>query len=275
MKNLMIGFDGPIRRTSGGPGTVRYVVLFAMIAIIAAILVKSSNAGDSVAPRQLIVVVSNSWNDVQARLYRFDRTDRGWKKAGGPFTAVVGGKGLAWGIGQHEQGGAGPIKKEGDRKGPAGMFRLVTAMGYDAAPPAGVTFPYEQAKETLHCVDDPASKYYNQIIDERGLPSPPKTLWKSSEVMKRKDNQYRWLIVVDHNRKAPKRGAGSCIFIHIWRSQDKGTAGCTALEEKDIVELLQWLKRENDPLLVQLPRPVYETYWKTWNLPAPELLDQP
>jgi len=32
--------------------------------------------------------------------------------------------------------------------------------------------------------------------------------------------------------------------IHIWRSKDKGTAGCTALAEKDMVALLQWLSEE-------------------------------
>jgi len=85
--------------------------------------------------------------------------------------------------------------------------------------------------------------------------------------------EYRWLIVVDYNRQDPKPGAGSCIFLHIWRSAEKGTAGCTAMAEQDLLALLGWLRNEKNPLLVQLPRAEYERVWKAWGLPSLEQLE--
>jgi len=47
------------------------------------------------------------------------------------------------------------------------------------------------------------------------------------------------------------------------------------MAEKDIVEIMHWLKAEDDPILAQMPLPVYSRYWKEWRLPAPELLVEP
>ncbi len=253
---------------------MKHIALLTAIAIIAIIIIKSSIASEAAASHQLIVVITPTWNDLKARMYRFERSERGWQKLTGHFEAVVGSNGLAWGIGLHKENKEGLAKKEGDRRAPAGMFRLVKSMGYAASPPAGVTFPYMQITDDSHCVDDKESRYYNQIVKASDLPASALELWKSSELMKRNDILYKWLIVVDHNTKNPKPGAGSCIFIHVWRSAEKGTAGCTAMEEKDVVELMTWLKSEADPVLVQLPKASYERYWKEWDLPAPETLSQ-
>jgi zinc D-Ala-D-Ala dipeptidase len=219
--------------------------------------------------RQLIVVLSNSWIDLKARIFRFEMHGSEWVRLPGHFEAVVGGSGMAWGIGLHEKHGEGPVKKEGDRKAPAGIFRLVKAMGYDSAPPARVSFPYKQILEKSLCIDDPDSKFYNQILNETEIPLPG-IPWKSSELMRRKDALYKWLIVVDYNVVEPKPGAGSCIFIHVWKSGTEGTAGCTAMAEKDLLELLAWLKSDANPTLVQLPKDVYDEYREPWDLPARE-----
>lgn len=253
---------------------MKYIMLLTAIAIITIIIIKSSIASEVDASHQLIVVITPTWNDLKARVYRFEKSEKGWQRLTGHFEAVVGSNGLAWGIGLAEKNEGAPVKKEGDRKAPAGIFHLVKTMGYAQTPPPGASFPYEEIKEKTHCVDDKESRYYNQIVKESALPAPAADLWKSSELMKRKDVLYKWLVVVDYNRTDPAPGAGSCIFIHVWRSSEKGTAGCTALAEKDVVELMTWLKSEAHPVLVQLPRASYEQYWKEWNLPAPESFSQ-
>ena len=53
------------------------------------------------------------------------------------------------------------------------------------------------------------------------------------------------------------------------------TTGCTAMAEKELVEILHWLKAEENPVLVQLPLPIYKRFWKGWQLPAPEMLVEP
>ena len=235
----------------------------------------SVQGSDLTLSRQLIVVVSESWSDPLAKLYRFEQKDGGWKQVDGSFAVVVGEKGMGWGGGTAARQASFPEKREGDGKAPAGVFPLVMAMGYDAKAPSGSSFPYQQIEDVTRCVDDPESPFYNQIVKESYFDTPLAELWKSSERMKLKDNLYKKLVLVDYNRRNPQPGAGSCIFMHIWRSPATGTAGCTAMAENDLDELLLWLKKEDNPVLVQLPRPVYKESWKELRLPAPELLGGP
>jgi D-alanyl-D-alanine dipeptidase len=245
--------------------------LFTIFALIFAFAPKSGICAEPPVPRQVIVVVSESWSDSGAKLFRFERRAGKWERAGGSFTVVVGEKGMGWGAGVAGGEPMFPVKKEGDGKAPAGIFPLLKAMGYGAGSLAA-GFPYEQIGERTHCVDDAGSALYNWIVKESDFTEPASVLWKSSELMKLKDDRYKWLVVVGYNTKEPKPGAGSCIFMHIWGSPGKATVGCTAMAEKDIIEILHWLKAEDNPVLVQLPLPVYKQYWKEWRLPAPELL---
>ena len=223
------------------------------------------------ASQQLVIATTASWTGVKARLYCFERSAAGWIRQLRPFDAVVGKEGLAWDGELAGIAGGGPAKREGDGKAPAGVFPLLHAMGHAAKPPDSVAFPYERILPDMHCVDDAGSAYYNRIVSESMLGER----WKSSEQLSRMKEEYRWLIVVDYNRRDPKPGAGSCIFIHLWQSREQGTAGCTAMEEEDLLALLRWLQEEKKPLLVQLPRAEYMKIWKMWDLPSLEQLEAP
>ncbi|MBF8262931.1 MAG: hypothetical protein HW387_596 [Parachlamydiales bacterium] len=50
---------------------------------------------------------------------------------------------------------------------------------------------------------------------------------------------------------------GSAIFMHIWRDPGFPTAGCTAMQEKDIGDIVSWLDEKKHPVLVQLPMEEY------------------
>jgi L,D-peptidoglycan transpeptidase YkuD (ErfK/YbiS/YcfS/YnhG family) len=91
--------------------------------------------------------------------------------------------------------------------------------------------------------------------------------WKSHEEMHRKDEDYKWGIFVQHNDHPVKKSMGSCIFLHIWEGADEGTAGCTAMEEKNMLELLHWARAEKHPLLVQFPEIVYQKMHTDYQLP--------
>jgi L,D-peptidoglycan transpeptidase YkuD (ErfK/YbiS/YcfS/YnhG family) len=62
---------------------------------------------------------------------------------------------------------------------------------------------------------------------------------------------YRRGLLVDYPTDA-RRKAGSCIFIHVWRSPTTGTAGCVAVPEPR-VEALQAFSRGGAVLAI-LPR---------------------
>jgi L,D-peptidoglycan transpeptidase YkuD (ErfK/YbiS/YcfS/YnhG family) len=229
--------------------------------------------------RQMIVVTTKSWDAVPGTLQRYERrTSRDlWQPVGAPIPIVVGRSGLAWGAGLHGEPstlaqGRDPLKREGDGKSPAGAFRLNAAFGYAPKGKAGqLKIPYVASAATMQCVDDAQSAHYNRIVDRAQLKQPD---WQSHEDMLRKDELYRWGVVVEHNvggvgqssAKAKSKG-GSCIFLHIWNGPNSSTAGCTAMEAGLMEEVLRWLDAQQQPVLVQLPVSEYARLKATWRLP--------
>jgi len=221
------------------------------------------------ASRQLLVVQTQDWDSAAGTLQRYQRNTSGdpWRTAAPPIPVVVGRNGLGWGIGLNVQDEPGnfPVKMEGDGRAPAGAFAFHSAFGY--APPDSVPWirmPYVQAIRTLRCVDDTASRHYNQILLEDSTQKD----WTSDEAMLRPDDQYQLGLVVEHNwGQRTQSGRGSCIFFHIWAAPDKGTSGCTAMDPAAMESLLGWLDPSMNPLLVQLPGPEYARLQEAWGLP--------
>ena len=195
--------------------------------------------------KQLIVVTTKNWSTPSGMLQRYEKTDKSWHKVGKAIDIKLGRNGLGWGIGLHTTPkDAQYIKKEGDGKAPAGIFSLKQAFGYN---PFVAEYPYEVYSATDHCVDDVNSKLYNKIVDSKKVTID----YKSKEHMKFPKDYYKYGIVVNHNHideYGAKKGAGSCIFIHIKKVP---TAGCTVMSESEMKELIEWLEVKSNPLLVQ------------------------
>ena len=218
--------------------------------------------------RQLIMVTTKSWNDVNATVQFLERAQAGhtpWRVVGKPFSGMIGRRGFGWGIGLHGTGEPGaPRKGEGDQRSPAGVFKLYSVFG--TASPARIgflRFPYEQVARTTEAVDDPRSRYYNRIVDRAVIKHPD---WSSSESMLGVGGRYRFGLMIEHNwSKIP--GFGSCIFLHVWGDDRGGTAGCTAVSLADLKHLLYWLDAGKNPLIVQLPLLEYARLKQAWELP--------
>lgn len=237
------------------------------------------------ATRQLLVASASDWDQTSGTLALYERAAPGaaWKPAVRPFPVRFGRSGMAWGRGVHSPDGlTGPVKREGDGKAPAGVFALGPAFAYEPKELGAMKLPVLQANATLVCVDDVASGLYNAIVDADAMsaagrshgmdtsgsadaqqkPSEP-----SHERMRRDDGQYRFGLVVRHNMDPPLPGAGSCIFLHIWRSPENPTSGCTAMALERIKPLLARLDPARKPLLVQLPKDEYARLRQAWGLP--------
>ena len=226
-----------------------------------------AGGGPLARSRQLILVTTRDWDALQGTLQRFKRKNSksAWRPVGAAIPVVVGRNGLGWGAGLNAQTGDGPSKKEGDGKSPAGVFRLGPAFGYAPASRASwLRVPYTPLAEDTECVDDVNSRHYNLIARRGGAGEVD---WKSSERM-REVAGYRWGVVVAHNAGPRVAGRGSCIFLHIWAGPDKGTAGCTAMGQPDLEELLRWLDARERPVLAQLPEGEYARLRAAWKLPA-------
>ncbi len=215
---------------------------------------------------QLVTVVSEDWDRFRVMVRRYERlSGQEWEPVGRAIDAVIGREGYGWGRGLHGSGAPagrpGPVKREGDGRSPAGVFEIGTVYGYELAR-EGVSLPYLQATPELRCVDDPKSRHYNRIVSTTNTASD----WRSAEHMRRPDELYSTAIVIEHNTKTTKVGAGSCIFFHVWRGPDSGMAGCTAMPRDNLEPFARWLQ-PGAAVVVALPRSEYNALKLRWGLP--------
>ncbi len=191
---------------------------------------------------QIILVVSDNFNSSSAKLECYE----GSKLINEAINVNIGKNGLGWGLGEQklEQKDGEALKYEGDKKAPIGIFKLTNIFGYSTK--NNYKVPYLHASKNLICVDDSNSKFYNQVIQANGNE-------KSFEYMKRTDHQYELGIMVAHNRQAVKK-RGSCIFIHVKKSDKAPTAGCTSMSLEEIKKIVSWLDKDKNPILIQIPK---------------------
>jgi D-alanyl-D-alanine dipeptidase len=215
---------------------------------------------------QLLLVKAANWNSSSAVLERYERREgNAWHLVGSSVHVSLGRHGLAWGRGLHPTGESGPMKHEGDGRSPAGVYRLETAFGADPSLPEGARgFPYLQASASSYCVEEVHSPHYNELVDT-SLVKLPK--WQRLSPLRRPDGLFHFGVVVTQNAPDKIAGRGSCVFLHIWRGEHVPTSGCTAMAPEAIEAILRWLDPKAEPVLVQLPEPVYRAVAARWALP--------
>ena len=130
------------------------------------------------------------------------------------------------------RGGIRAHKREGDGASPRGTHGLVgllyrperIARGAlpDWALPIGPRDLWS---------DDPTHEDYNLMVR---APYP-----HSHECLRRADPLYDLVLITDYNWPRAERGAGSAIFIHLWRGPRYPTAGCIAFRRADLL----WIAR--------------------------------
>ncbi len=204
-------------------------------------------AGDC---RQFLLVTAPDANQPKAQLQRYEKKGERWQRVGTSIPVILGRTGLAWGLGEAPAPPQGLQKREGDNRSPAGIYQITQLWLRKGitAPPAG-GFPVHRIQADTVGVDDPKSRYYNRILRSSQVREPDWESWEKMDI-----SDYDRVLVVSHNLENPIAGRGSCIFIHRWDTADKPTSGCTALAEKDLIEVINWLRSESKPRLVQLPK---------------------
>ena len=129
------------------------------------------------------------------------------------------------------RGGARADKTEGDGATPIGLLplRRVLYRADRVAPPA-CAVPVEPIGPQDGWCDDPAHPDYNRPVS---LPHPARheRLW-------REDALYDIVGVLGWNDAPVVKGRGSAIFLHLARPELAPTAGCIALPEQEVREVL-------------------------------------
>jgi L,D-peptidoglycan transpeptidase YkuD (ErfK/YbiS/YcfS/YnhG family) len=183
---------------------------------------------------RLIIVTVPSMTSVKAMLHTFERrtpADATWLRAGPPEAAVVGAAGIGWSedfdyLARKDE----PVKHEGDKRTPAGIFRVAGPFGFEPNKLPGYT-KLEAGRS--YCVDDPTSLLYGRIVSRNLAASV-----KSTEDMSAVPGLKRGLRIDYPARRGAK--AGSCIFIQVWDGAEAGTKARIGMPEERVAELQEW-----------------------------------
>ena len=234
---------------------ISYHAVLLMTLSIISMTASAANIKADIAPfaehSQLLVVTVLQANDVHGTLQRYEKTNQQWHKVGEPWPVLVGANGVN-------------KQQEGDKRAPSGIYALTQLFGY--AQQTTLTehhLPYLPLTAEMVCVDDVDSPHYNRIITPTYAVGtrPQHRTWNSDEGMRRdlhyqQDMRYELGIVVAYNTQQARAqhsrlGAGSCIFLHVWKTPQTPTSGCTAMSFDNIQVLHQWLRLTAKPLLIQ------------------------
>jgi L,D-peptidoglycan transpeptidase YkuD (ErfK/YbiS/YcfS/YnhG family) len=199
---------------------------------------KTINACQTLGTSQLVkkirpptsqIIVVKSMGGIKANMTLCQRQGAIWKPMfATSFKAVVGKNGIA----------LAKEKKEGDLKTPAGLYPIGNAFGTH---PLALKMDYKYITADDKFIDDVNHEHYNSWV------SGP-TDAKSYESML--IEPYAYGAVINYNMNPTIAGAGSAIFIHLRRSPNSPTAGCIALEKKQLLMMLHWLDKNKHPYIL-------------------------
>ena len=126
--------------------------------------------------------------------------------------------------------------KEGDGKTPIGVFLFVDCFGILENP--GTKMEYTKVNKSHYWVDDSNSKYYNQFISTDEVQAD----WKSAEHIVEYGQSYHYVLATSYNSEGIP-GVGSAVFLHCMSKDADATAGCVAIPEVYMREILMRLHK--------------------------------
>ena len=132
-------------------------------------------------------------------------------------------------------------KIEGDKKTPKGLYNIGELyFRKDKIKKFLTKLKCKEIKKNMGWCDDVLNKKYNKmIIIKKNI---------KHEKLFRNDNKYDLLIPIKYNFNKPKKGLGSCIFIHLTQNY-KPTNGCIALKKKDFLIMLKLINKRTKILI--------------------------
>ena len=123
-------------------------------------------------------------------------------------------------------------KIEGDKCTPSGIYSI-DQIYYrkDKLTLPTIDFQTTPINKNFGWCDDTTSSHYNKFIE---FPFSGR-----AEILFREDEIYNIICVISYNTNPIIKNKGSAIFLHVANTDYSGTAGCLALKQSDLIELLQ------------------------------------
>ncbi len=132
--------------------------------------------------------------------------------------------------------GCRAMKREGDGATPLGSFRLDHVFWRaDRAPRPRTGLPVTPIRYQDGWCDAISDRNYNRRV-HHPYPASAERLW-------REDRLYNIVVVLDHNQRPRIRGHGSAVFMHVAAARLTPTAGCIALNVRDLRLVLERIGR--------------------------------
>lgn len=193
------------------------------------IVKQNKNQLDNVS--QLLVVFNYKPESFTPVFIALERKGENWVVKQSPIEAGIGKNGFAL-----------PLQKvEGDGKSPTGIFKL------------GKLFSYEKQLKTL--LENQQTTKEDKWIDDVNSPDYNKhiigsTDAKSYENLLLKNDAYKYCMVIEYNTNPILKGKGSAIFLHLATKEPNYTAGCVAIDEAIMKQLIHWLDPKQNPRII-------------------------
>ena len=123
-------------------------------------------------------------------------------------------------------------KIEGDKCTPSGIYSIEKIYyREDRLSMPKLDFQTIPINKNSGWCDDIRSTYYNKFIK---FPFS-----YNAEFLYREDDIYNIIFIINYNTNPIIKNKGSAIFLHVANIDYSGTAGCLALKQDDLIELLQ------------------------------------
>lgn len=129
---------------------------------------------------------------------------------------------------------------EGDYCTPKGIYNLGFAFGTEYL--QNLNIEYRIIKNNCYWIDDPESTLYNQWVESGNVS------WKSAEHLIDYPSAYKYAVVINYNMSPIISGKGSAIFLHCMTGSY--TAGCVAIPEGDMFNIIKRLDSSKNPIII-------------------------
>ncbi len=128
------------------------------------------------------------------------------------------------------------LKREGDGATPIAAMKLLYGFTRgDNVRFLRTALPMRRIRRNMLWCDEPGNSNYNRLVK---APFGP-----SHEEMRRSDGLYDVCLVLDWNVRSRRRHRGSAIFFHLIRPGYEPTAGCVAVNLRDMRRILPLLRK--------------------------------
>ncbi|GGW42948.1 L,D-transpeptidase family protein [Streptomyces xantholiticus] len=181
------------------------------------------------ATQVITVKASGSYATVTA----WQKGSSGWKAQFSTTAGRVGSNGVV----------PGSTRKQSTYTTPSGTYTITEGFGVESS---GTAMPYTKVNDSHWWVQDPESKFYNQMHTEEGADFPlTESGDRGSEHLINYPTQYAKALVINFNRWPAVPGRGAGIFLHV--NGSGATAGCVSVPRATMERFMGWVQPSAHP----------------------------